>query len=528
MCRRKAILLPLVIVGVLLVLSCRRIRHDEGLPSIGSSTEPSFVSDAVTYCRDDRSNPVPARVQVLLDSSGSMVGYTNLIPELVNWMQHSLSLLRASSVEISEGRICQFSSRFDDGTGAFPGQCASNITQPFQGFVAESNTNLHRAIQSAERYDLTLILTDGVAATGAGGSGDCASGVDAACIARALRSVITSHAQELEGHEDWGLWIIPLVAPYDGKFFTEQRLSAQTFDSKIAQEHIRSDTGSDSTITGAKTLATTGELYFETYRGPRAMLLIVLARFTNLGRAAVQVLSERMEYLGIRSIESLNGFKGSTSALPALELFPGLVDHVEWRSLTASSTVPSVGTIDASLIPGGRKDSTASLRINCPPNGSGEGYFSLSGEIPRVTQVAGCVEIRLLPAISFRLEPRSKNDDEALATFISGYQRTQPGNYSSLDLQLTCGPQTTRTCESPVEVDWRAYMHYEKAADCLADPQCSAATPQLLQNLSTTQPNEYPHRIYGMSETLEEFFRLSAADVKSHLMANLSVCREAK
>jgi hypothetical protein len=514
-----------LVFALVLLAACRRTRPQSTLRPFPPPAGPAFPAAGFTFCRDDRVAPVPARVQILLDSSGSMVGVQKLIPQLTTWMQHSLSLLRRSSLEVREGRVCQFSTRFEKGGTSFPGQCSPSLTQPLQGFQASGDTNLHRAIESAAQYDLTLILTDGVAATGSGGAGDCASGVDAGCVARNLRSVVTSRSLGRQEAEDWGFWLVPVVVPYNGKFFTEQKLAADTFDPKVVADHVRADTGRTVTI-GKPYQLRDGELAFESYQGPRAMLLIVLARSTTLGRGMVQALWERTDFLGIRQIRSLKDYSGSLSALPPMELFPGLAETLEWHSLAASTSVAAVGTIDATLAGAGSGRGRREIQVSCPPKGRGEGYFSLLGEARRTTKISGCVQIQVLPAIKFGLEPQSESDREALSTLMPSYQLTQPHDLSSLDLKLSCGPAAVRTCESPIPIDWRASMHYETAADCLADPQCEARAPKLIRDLSTLKPQEYPDKIYGIAETLQEFFRLASHDVKSQSMGHLSICRE--
>lgn len=517
--------LRVLLLAVVLLTACRRTSPQSTLPSFPPAAGPAFPTTGFTFCRDDRVPPVPARVQILLDSSGSMVGAQKLIPQLTNWMQHSLSLLRRSSLEIRDGRICQFSARFERGGTSFPGQCSPSLTQPLQGFQAGGNTNLHRAIESAAQYDLTLILTDGVAATGSGGAGDCASGVDAGCVARNLRSVVKSRAPSRKEDEDWGFWLVPVVVPYDGKFFSEQNVAAETFDPKVAVDHVRADTGRMVTIDRPYQLKN-GELAFESYKGPRTMLLVVLARSATLGRGLVQALWEKADFLSIRQLRSLKDYSGSLSAFPPMELFPGLAETLDWHSLEASTSVAPVGTIDATLAGAGSDKGLRQIQVSCPPQGRGEGYFSLQGEPRRTTEISGCVEIQVLPAIRFGLEAQNDNDREGLSTLMPSYQLTHPKNLSSLDLKLSCGPAAVRTCENPISLDWRASMHYETTADCLASPQCEARTPTFIRDLSTLKPHEHPDKVYGLVETLQEFFRLASHDVKSQSMGQLGICRE--
>src|SRR4051794_12025354 len=107
-------------LAIVLLAACRRTPPQSTLPNFPPAAGPAFPAAAgFTFCRDDRVAPVPARVQILLDSSGSMVGVQKLIPQLTSWMQHSLSLLKRSSIEVREGRVCQFSTRFEKGGTSF-------------------------------------------------------------------------------------------------------------------------------------------------------------------------------------------------------------------------------------------------------------------------------------------------------------------------------------------------------------------------------------------------------------------------
>ena len=67
-----------------------------------------------------------------------------------------------------------------------------------------------------------------------------AGGVDAACVARALKEVI--HAQSPEGNDlDRGIWVIPLLANYDGTFYTEEPIFPTNFNAEETIKQVRAD-----------------------------------------------------------------------------------------------------------------------------------------------------------------------------------------------------------------------------------------------------------------------------------------------
>src|SRR5574341_498541 len=141
--------------------SCRRAPANQS-PCADSPTEsaPVFISQPVNYCASRPIEPRRGRVQMLVDSSGSMVGFQKAVPQLVNWAQHSFSLLNTSALQIQSSRLCQFSQ-------ALPGGIANCVSgQAFAAYQPSGATNIHEAIRAAKDYDLTLILTDGAAATG--------------------------------------------------------------------------------------------------------------------------------------------------------------------------------------------------------------------------------------------------------------------------------------------------------------------------------------------------------------------------
>lgn len=509
--RPRGLFLAAVMVAVLTGQSCQR-----GARAPSGEAEPSapagavFIGQPLTFCWQKPMRTKPATAQVLIDGSGSMNGFQQPMRPLVEWLNHGVSQLRGSTVEVQKFRLCQFR----QGQGI--ADC-SELNQTPRPLRAAGNTNLHEAIRSARDYDLTYVLTDGVAATGGRGSGDCASGVDAACVARSIRDVM--HAGG--GGSEWGVWLVPLLATFDGTHYTEEQISPEDFDPAETIKLIQSDTNVEPVIQGAQAGAD-GRLTFR-YRGPRSLILLVFARDAFVGRSAVQALWERAEYSGVRRVEQMQGYTPDLAVLPPVEVYPGFLNPVEWSSLHESDDPSQMrGTMDAALErgPGG-----ATISVSCPKDGSGEGAYRLGGSSPAESRTSGCVPLRLLPAVELKLRPADGGDDAQLGGFISEY-RWDAGNYRDLNLRLACGSQTGSQCDrDPLRAQWTAYMNYEMAADALADAAQGFPTHRYLISLSTNTPSREPHRIFALSATLESFFREVSRDQRSVTLGNIGVCQ---
>lgn len=498
-----------------LMLSCNSGTSNEcALPVLEDSPESVFVTDRVLYCWQKPLEPRRGSVQVLVDASGSMVGFQKAVPDLVNWIEHAISQLQGSALTIEHSRICQFSQRLPGGIGT----CASSY-RSMGSYRPSGDTNLHDAIRSAKDHALTFILTDGVAATGTKGSGDCATGVDAACVARALREVV--HSEIIGGKGvDWGIWICPLIANYDGTFYTEEPILPTDFNPRETIKRVRSDIGAEVVVQDPHA-GPGGHLVFR-YRGPRALLLIIIARWTDVGRAATEALWERAEYLGLHRIEEMRASSSRLSTLPPIEVYPGFLNSIEWKTLQESDDPNEIcGTMDVSFQSDPEK---ATIGLTCPQGGGGEGYYHLTGSSRAVSRVSGCVPIGLLPAFRFRFEPVNQEDATIVRQLLKGYRREE-GSYTNLQLHLACRMNNPRPCpDSPISLQWMAYMNYAEAADCLASPECTHSIHQLVKSLSTAHPSQEPHRIFAFSNTLETFYREVTQDQRSIALADLDVC----
>ncbi|HKO60516.1 MAG TPA: hypothetical protein VJV03_05095 [Pyrinomonadaceae bacterium] len=383
---------------------------------------------------------------------------------------------------------------------------------------SRGDTNLHEAINSASDYALTFVVTDGVAATGDKGKGDCATGVDAACVARSL--VRWLHGGDTS--EDRGVWLVPLIAPYDGTFFTEEAIAPGNFRSDDAIQRIRADIPLDVSIQNPQSGAA-GNLVYQ-YRGPRSLLLIVLAKKSEIGRAAIQALWERAEYMNVKQIKGeLREYAGGVAALTAIEVAPGFLNKVSWTSLRESDEPGAMrGTLDAQKV--GTPEKTI-LEVNCPDIGANSGQYTLEGS-GKPTQVAGCVEIRMVPGVSFDLRPSRPEDDGDLRQFIKGFS-LPAGSYSSLNLDLGCPNDTNRRCSGrPIPVQLVAFMRYAEAADRIASSDKPSSTAAALSSLSTPHPSLEPHRINALSLIVTLFYREIANDARSAVLSSFDVCKK--
>jgi hypothetical protein len=478
-----------------------------------ANTEVVFIDQPISYCWDKPLQSKRGRVQVLIDTSGSMVGFANVLPSLTTWVQQGISQLQKSTMEIESSRICMF----HQGQGIY--NCTDFARQP-GAFESSGNTNLHEAIRSAKDFELTFILTDGVAATGGQSEGDCARGVDAACVAKALQSFINPQSSTPDD-ADRGVWVIPVVARYNGKFYSEEPIVPANFQTKATIDQIRSDIGVEAVVQDPR--AESNSLVFN-YQGPRAMLLIVLARWAEMGRAAVQAVWERTSLNSIERLKQMKGFSSSLGILEPIELYPGFLNTVQWKSLRESDEPGDrQGTMDALFE---SRQSKTSISLSCPKNGLGEGVYILAGPSSMVDRVSGCVPIRILPAFNFKFRSARDGDDADLAQVLAGVEREE-GSYTDLRLRLACGQGTPRLCvQNPIAAQWVAYMNYAKAADGLASGKDEHSAQQQARTLSTDHPSREPHRIFALLQTLESFYREVSQDQRSLVLANIDFCHK--
>jgi hypothetical protein len=344
--------------------------------------------------------------------------------------------------------------------------------------------------------------------------------VDIACVAHALRD--TMHATIKDGTlADWGLWLVPLIAGYDGAFYTEEPMPGDFQERKVI-EQIRADLGVEAEVANPRTGAG-GDLIYN-YRGPRALLLIVIARSTGLGRSALQALWERAEYLGLKRLRQMREFTTGTACAQPIELYPGFLPTIQWQKLN-EPTDPGErsGTIDVSFTTGPNK---GAIQVRCPTDGSGAGLFTLQGQATDTERVAGCVPIDQLPGFTFQMRASGADEEAALTHFLKQGER-QSELSDQLRLCLTCSMAAPRFCnDKPVQAQWVAFVNYSHAAEGMAADKADNPLYQQIRNFSTTHPSLQPHRIYAFSATLGAFYREMAPDQRSVVLSQLDFCHQ--
>lgn len=503
----------LVAVLFCLIAICCSCKHkgEQTSPSTSDQSHVTFLDQPISYCVQTPTNLETGDVQVLIDGSGSMVGFNPSLPGIIKWSQHALSALHNSTMTIRNSRVCSF--REKEGiTG-----CAE-ITGQAPTVRPHGNTNLHEAIASAKNYALTFIVTDGVAATGDIAKGDCASGVDAACVARSL----VESLKKGETTDEPGLWIVPLVAPYDGSFFTEETISPSNFRAEETIKKVRSDIPLDVAIQNPHSAAD-GKLVFD-YKGPRSLLLIVIARKSDTGRAAIEGLVSRSDYLNIRQLGQIKNYSGGVAAMTPVEIYPGFLNKVTWQSLKESEEPnSSSGTIDVKAILSDQ--SNAAVEVNCPNASENWGIYTLMGT-DRPSQTAGCVRLQMLPGFNLDVRAARSEDDSESRDFLKS-STMKSNEQPSLEMKIGCSSAITRRCEqNPIRLQLVAIMNYAKTADSIVSTLQSGSTSELVRGLSTAHPSDEPHKISAFSLILQLFYRSISGDARSTVLNSFEICKK--
>jgi len=261
------------------------------------------------------------------------------------------------------------------------------------------------------------------------------------------------------------------------------------------------------------------------YRGPKALLLIVIARQDEFGRDAVWSLWSQARLHGVTQLGDMKEFSSGISTLPPIEIYPGFLNRVRFENKDnlKATDEPSEhrGTMDVAFVP---SESRSSIRLDCPPGSPGEGVYILKGERRGRQQTAACVPIQQLPAYSLRLEPlRGESDKDDLGTIVRSYR--QEGNEETLRLDLACGAGPSRPCDGrSVPIRWNALRDYDRTSAAIAAAETGGIALASVREASTAQPSREPHRIFGLAATLQSFYDLVSGSARRLSLADLEVC----
>lgn len=518
--KKTILLIFTLVIFSFLTTSCPSPKKgcDSQAKAFDPEEQVSITPQKVTYCWEKPDKPKNTKVQILVDGSGSMVGFKDTVPGLVDWVRQAISTLQGSTINSESSRSAIFTEKVGIKT-------ISDINQALNEYSTRGNTNLHEAINSAKDYGLTFIITDGVAAATGKGTGDCAAGVDASCVARALKEVVLSEFAK-ENDNDPGIWMIPLMSNYNGIFYTEESVKNSAFSREDILKNVETDVGTQAIAQNSKEVG--GKLVYD-YRGPRSLVLIIISRWSNVGRAATEALWNRSSENSIQQSENLKGFGAKTTALTPIEVYPGFLNSFEWDKLEQSD-LPSdyKGTIDAKLAKGTKQASekaTPSLQIQCPINQSGCAVYTLKGKTLRDQNKAGCVNLIIVPPFKIQIRASSPDDNEDLKKFFKDVKLTD--DYTQQKLTLTCLGKPLRTCsDSPIKLQWVALAQYREAADAIVSGTASSSNYEFITSISTKTPSLEPHKIFGFASTLEKFYLDVSNNERKFVLTSLNVCSD--
>ncbi len=443
--------------------------------------------------------------QVLFDDSGSMKGFQPYVSQIHLWSEQALSQVRQWGAEWTRTRGCFFS------TARAVGRCSEPRLRP-AAFQGAAGTTLNAAIESATNYDLTLIVTDGAGASG-DARGDCAGGVDAACVARALARALAPRPGQPQGAQG-GVWIVPLVALYDGPLYTEQPIAPGEVNEAAISAAVSAATSTTAVI--AKPRSSSGLLVYD-YTGPRTLLAVVIARNASVGRAFVAALYARMAFAQVQPLSSLKQFQKGLAALRAIEVFPGAVPGVEWGR--ASVMEPTCLTLDARLLAPNRLAAACSNRAD-------EAVVRLQARAEPASR--DCVTLAMLPVLGADFRPAGTLG--AIRDYAWSGTPGEAAKPLTLSLKLLCSRDwrlRSGQCE-PAGV-WLLRRDYAASAAALVSGPANRPAVALVRALSSPEVATKPHLVFQLQETIEKFYRnaLTLAPAgQAPEITHLDLCRQ--
>jgi hypothetical protein len=265
-----------------------------------------------------------------------------------------------------------------------------------------------------------------------------------------------------------------------------------------------------------KELDPAGNLKYQ-YHGPRSLLLIVIARSDEVGRAAVASLVEVAGQNGVDSVPTSARvpMPDRLEALTPIEIYPGWLPQIEWLGLNASGETRPSGTIAASL-----RDNVQ-LVVDCPANKRGEADYLL----PINTKVPSnrCIGLYQLPKFEYRLEGRDATELAALGKVVPRFSRGTTDSRDQLSLHLACENGGDRPCDSnPIHASYVAARRFDLGLS--VDPAAAGPSQEVVA-FSTDDPVREPHRIYGLRQLLSFFYNDIAVQKPSSMkLADITIC----
>lgn len=457
------------------------------LPPPQGSQNPNVLSAAL-FCPKASVQARRVKIQFLVDDSGSMRGISPNLAKLVVWSEQASSYFRQVGISPAGGRACYFSSLRPLGA------CRTDAMDS-RSFSGSGDTVLHRAIQSSPAFDLTMIITDGASAAGEE-AGDCAGGVDPACVARALTATLLPVPGEPPGVRG-GIWMVPLISDFNGTIFTEQYGNAEDITDADAAA-VGAEMGQVARVSRPRK-DRAGRLMYE-YEGPRAFLVIILAKDLELGRTFVAALHARRSFAQIQALAEPGQFRGGIGALPAIEAYPGVAPKLEWTQIKRDNREAICGTVEA-------RGKQGNISLTCSSAGSETNLYL---ESAKRSMTSDCVILRNLPSAKVEGGHR-QTGPRIVQKWAWGGSAVDPTDPLRLGLRIRCLSDSTTPCGANApRAQWDMVFDYGTSAGNLSQNSSEAAAAEV-GALSAPSVIKAPHRIFQLRETLEKFYANVAA-----------------
>ncbi|HXG07846.1 MAG TPA: hypothetical protein VNI77_11040, partial [Nitrososphaera sp.] len=290
-----------------------------------------------------------------------------------------------------------------------------------------------------------------------------------------------------------------IVTMFTGSFFTEAPLSKENYQPERIRKNVEEYFGLSAETDNPQVESKLGTLMFR-YKGPRFLLALVISEHAELGRAFLQFVYLKAEFSGTKKIMSPGEFKQGLALMPPVEVYPGFAKSPKWTR------------IEAVRGPGGRNLQTGNLSgqlaesnritVSCQRDRVNSGPFTLSA-VDRASPDS--VLIRVLPSRRLVLEGggsrflRNAKWDNNRADATT--------NNLMLSFGLVCDQSWSVTCGSKVEqVKWDILPNYEESSSSLRDTSTKSASLRYVQSLSTINPADEPHRIYGLVDLIASLY----------------------
>jgi hypothetical protein len=454
----------------------------------------------VTYDHRRPSTIPNAKVQVLVDSSASMAGFSSF-DALLHAIDQGLSYSRDLYFRVDSKRTCSFNQ-----SSGISG-CQSRIDGAHIP-KATGYTNLDRAVAATSDFDLSVIITDGVpAGADSGGPNHCmGSGVDAGCVADAMAEAVRG-APGTPGERMRGVWIVPLVSPYHGTFFAEQKIALSEFNAVRAEDSVRAALGVNARVTHPRP-SSDGTLIFD-YEGPRYLLAIVIGDL-NVGRAFLQELYARSDFSNIAKLQEPSSYathSGSGAVLlPAVEVFPSALPEQSYGACQQKRDARH-------RIVGGLVNCRVSepnhLRLSCGE--SAVTMLELGRNVP-----ADAMRIRMIAPVRFGNSGGNIVTGLDIPTGLEGIPRVL--------LKVSCDGRKRVGCgTTAASTQLTTTPDFQAAANAITSGQTAGA--KYAQAMSTRSPASDPGKVYGLGDLLQNFYRRQLPEGTS-AFATLEVCQE--